>query len=156
MTYSEEKISRSVTITEAYENLANAIVKQAVVDYKAQLRKLAKKPKDKDAQREAERLEKFFHSGWYEQLTNLDGDWLIRKVREMVKDEIKEKMRKKAEQLKKELEKEEKAFRKILEQILAGGARLDEETVYYLESMDIVDGIVIFGSSPSVCSSVPV
>ena len=79
MKYSEEKISRTCNINEAYENLANAIVKQAVVDYKEPLRKLEKNPNDKEAKRDAERIERFFHSGWYTQLTGIDGDWLIRK-----------------------------------------------------------------------------
>ena len=139
MSYSEEKISRTCNINEAYENLANAIVKQAVVDYKEPLRKLEKNPNDKEAKRDAERIERFFHSGWYTQLTGIDGDWLIRKTREMVKEEIREKMRRKAEQMRKKLEKEEKAFRRIMEQILSFGGCISIDTIYYLEYMEIID-----------------
>ena len=136
MSYSEEKISRGCNINEAYENLANAIVKQAVVDYKEPLRKLMKNPNDKDAKREAERIERFFHSGWYTQLTSLDRDWLIRKTKEMVKEEIREKIRKK-------LEKEARAFRKVLEQILSLGGYISIDTIYYLEYMEIIDEMKI-------------
>ena len=136
MSYSEEKISRTCNINEAYENLANAIVKQAVVDYKEPLRKLEKNPNDKEAKRDAERIERFFHSGWYTQLTSIDGDWLIRKIREMVKEEIREKIRKK-------LEKEARAFRKVLNQILSLGGYISLDTIYYLEYMEIIDEMKI-------------
>ena len=33
---------------------------------------------------EAMQMEKFFHSGWYEILTDVDPDYLIRKLREKV------------------------------------------------------------------------
>ena len=144
MSYSEEKISRTCNINEAYENLANDIVKQAVVDYKEPLRKLMKNPNDKEAKHEAERIERFFHSGWYTQLTGIDGDWLIRKTKEMVKEEIREKMQKKAEQLRKKLEKEEKAFRRILQQILSLGGCIDLDTLWYLEHMEVIDDATAF------------
>ena len=143
MSYSEEKISRTCNINEAYENLANAIVKQAVMDYKEPLRKLMKNPNDKEAKHDAERIERFFHSGWYTQLTSIDGDWLIRKTREMVKEEIREKMQKKAEQLRKKLEKEARTFRKVLEQILSLGGYISIDTIYYLEYMEIIDEMKI-------------
>ena len=136
MSYSEERISRTCNINEVYENLANAIVKQAVVDYKVPLRRLEKNPNDKDAKREAVRIERFFHSGWYTQLTSIDGDWLIRKTREMVKEEIREKLRRK-------LEKEARAFRKVLEQILSLGGYISIDTIYYLEYMEIIDEMKI-------------
>ena len=136
MSYSEEKISRTCNINEAYENLANAIVKQAVVDYKEPLRKLEKNPNDKEAKRDAERIERFFHSGWYTQLTSIDGDWLIRKTREMVKEEIREKIRR-------TLEKEARAFRKVLGQILSLGGYISLDTIYYLEHMEIIDEAVV-------------
>ena len=64
-----------------YENLANAIVAQAAKDY---LSALKKNPANRMAMDEAMRLEKFFHSGWYGILTNVDPDYLIRKLREKV------------------------------------------------------------------------
>lgn len=68
-----------------YENLANAIIKQAARDYMTVLRKLKKNPQNKAAMAEAMELERFFHSGWYGCLTSVDGDYLIERLREEVK-----------------------------------------------------------------------
>ena len=66
----------------AYENLANAIIVQAAEDYRAALKKIKAHPKNKDVINEALRIERFFRSGWYQRLTNVDGDFLIRKLQE--------------------------------------------------------------------------
>ena len=50
---------------DCYQNLANAIVLQAVRDYEAVLRRLMRNPRNQDAQREKKRLERFFFSQWY-------------------------------------------------------------------------------------------
>ncbi len=89
---------------EPYENLANAIVMQAVKDYRQAIHFLkrhphtpdlgteeAKKDKRKRTLREKiinnegvqDDVERFFHSGWFELLSNLDGKVLLNKVREM-------------------------------------------------------------------------
>lgn len=65
-----------------YENLANGIIVQAASDYKAALKKIKKNPQNQDAVDEALSIERFFHSGWYGALTALDGDFLIRRLRE--------------------------------------------------------------------------
>ena len=65
-----------------YENLANAIILQAVKDYKWALHRLDVNPRNQDAMHEKERLERFFHSPWYETLTDLDADRLIEGVKE--------------------------------------------------------------------------
>lgn len=54
---------------EPYQNLANAIIAVAADDYRNALQKNNEKLKAS--------LEKFFHSKWYETLTNLNGDKLI-------------------------------------------------------------------------------
>lgn len=72
---------------EPYEELANAIVRQAVDDYKKALHKLRKNPRNKSALMEISRLERFFHSGWYSELTRLDADQLLAGVRILVKKE---------------------------------------------------------------------
>lgn len=79
---------------EPYENLANAIIKQAVVDYKAQLHRLLKNPQNTDAMHEAQRIEKFFHSDWYAALTEVNPDRLIDGVRILVRKEAAERERK--------------------------------------------------------------
>ena len=76
---------------EAYENLANAIVLSAVRDYKNALIRLRKHPESEACQREVKRQEQFFYSPWYEMLTNLNPDYLSRKIKEMI-DEKYEKM----------------------------------------------------------------
>lgn len=65
-----------------YERLANAIILQAVSDYRAALKKIRKNPRNKSAMHDAMSLEKFFRSEWYQQLTSVDGEYLIRRLRE--------------------------------------------------------------------------
>ncbi len=67
---------------ERYENLANAIVIQAVKDYKQILKMCIQYPDDAEWQREKEELEQFFVSHWYSKLTEVDGEWLMRKIKE--------------------------------------------------------------------------
>lgn len=69
-----------------YENLANAIILQAVNDYRVALKKVKRNPDNKDAIQEALNIEKFFRSSWYEALTSVDGDFLIRKIRAEITD----------------------------------------------------------------------
>ena len=57
-----------------YERLANAIVLQAVADYRVALKKIKAHPKNREAISEALEIEKFFRSGWYSQLTDVDGE----------------------------------------------------------------------------------
>ena len=52
-----------------YEELANAIVLQAVKDYRLN-----------DDERELASIERFFRSGWFQTLTSLDGEVLIEKL----------------------------------------------------------------------------
>ena len=52
-------------MTDPYENLANAIVLQAVKDYRDALKRLKKKPGNQTAMSDAMECERFFRSGWY-------------------------------------------------------------------------------------------
>lgn len=64
-----------------YENLANAIVLQAVRDYRKVLKHLSANPgswTDSDEKRD---LEAYFRSADYKRLTALDGEMLIRRLR---------------------------------------------------------------------------
>ena len=56
-----------------YERLANAIILQAVADYRVALKKIKAHPKDRKAIDEALEIERFFRSGWYSQLTSVAG-----------------------------------------------------------------------------------
>ena len=68
-----------------YERLANAIVLQAVSDYRVALKKIKAHPKNREAISEALEIEKFFRSGWYSILTDVDGEYLIRRLQEEVR-----------------------------------------------------------------------
>ena len=68
-----------------YERLANAIVIQAADDYRIALKKIKAYPKNKEAISEALELERFFRSGWYSQLTSVDGEYLIRRLKEEIR-----------------------------------------------------------------------
>lgn len=79
--------------SEFYSQLAMAVVSQAVKDYREALANYkralnfwnidAREEFINDAKGELRRLEKFFHSGRYSILTNIDPDIVIRKVRQM-------------------------------------------------------------------------
>lgn len=76
-----EQMSSKKLSENPYEALANAIVLQAVNDYRTASKKVKKNPESKDAIQEALSIEKFFRSPWYEALTTVDGEFLIRKIR---------------------------------------------------------------------------
>ena len=67
-----------------YEELANAIIIRAAKDYRAAARKLKRNPHNHLAQAEIDSIERFFRSDWYKCLTEVDGEMLIRKLKEEV------------------------------------------------------------------------
>ena len=67
-----------------YERMANAIILQALTDYRAAVKRVKRNPKDRERMDEALRIERFFRSGWYQRLTNVDGEFLIRKLQENI------------------------------------------------------------------------
>ena len=68
-----------------YRELADAIIVQAARDYRSALWMLKRNPWNEDAEQMKRDVERFFHSRWYRSLTELDGDWLLQKLREEVK-----------------------------------------------------------------------
>ena len=68
-----------------YERLANAIILQAVDDYRAALKAVKRNPNDREAMDEALSIERFFRSGWYGTLTSIDGEYLIRRLQEEIR-----------------------------------------------------------------------
>ena len=66
----------------AYENLANAVIEQAVKDYRQTRVKLAKDAEDVMALKMRRETERFFRSAWFGQLTALDGELLLEKLEE--------------------------------------------------------------------------
>lgn len=63
-----------------YENLANAIILQAVRDYRMALKSLRANPRNRSAQADKEENESFFRSQWFTVLTSVDGEMLIRSL----------------------------------------------------------------------------
>lgn len=68
-----------------YEKLANAVILQAVKDYRYALKRVKMNPRNKAAMSDAMECERFFRSGWFSTLTTVDGEFLINKLREEVK-----------------------------------------------------------------------
>ena len=64
-----------------YQTLANAIVIQAAKDYREALTKLKKYPNNTEALTVKDDCERFFRSSWYEALTEVDGSFLMKKLR---------------------------------------------------------------------------
>lgn len=73
---------------EPYQALANAIVELAVKDYKKALKRHYHFPNSENYSTEVKSLERFFRSGWYGMLTDLDGEYLITGIRRMVRKEV--------------------------------------------------------------------
>lgn len=64
-----------------YEDLANAIVLQAATDYRKVLRDLKRNPNYTPALRDKAEIESFFRSEWYQTLTPISGELLIKKLK---------------------------------------------------------------------------
>lgn len=71
-----------------YENLANAIIVQAVVDYRKELDILEKRPRDLNAQAHKKKLERFFRSEYFRILSNIDPEYLMWRVQNTPLSEI--------------------------------------------------------------------
>ena len=65
---------------ECYENLANAIIEQAVKDYVRAIQVLKRNKNSIDAQKMLKDVLSFFRSEWFTALTDLDPDVLIEKI----------------------------------------------------------------------------
>ena len=63
-----------------YEELANAIVIQAVVDYRAATKRLEKHPLDKMQKHTQREVLRFFRSDWFGILTTLNPEVIIGKL----------------------------------------------------------------------------
>lgn len=67
-----------------YEDLANAIVLQAVNDYRVALKCLKVNPRNRTAAADKGEIERFFRSRWFTVLTSVDGEMLIRSLQREV------------------------------------------------------------------------
>lgn len=66
---------------DSYELLANAIIEQAVTDYRKAQKKLCRDPKHETAKQTVKGIERFIRSPWYSVLTNVDPDALIDRLK---------------------------------------------------------------------------
>jgi len=72
-------------MSDPYEDLANAIVLLAVKDYRDALKKLMKYPRHESAKHTKAEVERFLRSDWYRELTAVEPEILLRKLKEEVK-----------------------------------------------------------------------
>ena len=69
-------------MNDGYEELANAIVMQAVKDWRKAVRTLKKRPRYEAAKQMRDECERFFRSEWFEELTSVDGSVILRKLKQ--------------------------------------------------------------------------
>lgn len=68
-----------------YEALGNAIILQAVKDYRAALKKIKHNPKSRTAIDEALTIEMFFRGPLFGVITNVDPEFLISKLQDEIR-----------------------------------------------------------------------
>jgi len=66
---------------DGYRELASAIVLQAVKDWRSAAKTLRKRPRYELAIKLKADCERFFRSGWFETLTNVDGRVILQKLK---------------------------------------------------------------------------
>lgn len=66
-----------------WQKLANAIVEQAVKDYRLEQARVKANPQNSDhAKAEVRKLERFFRSQWFEALTDVDGRLILLRLKQ--------------------------------------------------------------------------
>ncbi len=91
---------RSAGLEGGYAQLVAAIIKQAVLDYDEVLQALFARPsgfRRVELETEKADLENFFHSAWYDSLTELDGEKLMQMTKSRAVERAKNKIRKEHE-----------------------------------------------------------
>jgi hypothetical protein len=68
----------------AYRELANAIVLQAVRDYRDALKRLERSPYSRTLLRDKREVERFFRSDWFATLTEIDPVMLMERLKSEV------------------------------------------------------------------------
>ena len=72
----------AVLLTDGYAELANAIILQAVKDYRQSLCMLKRRPDSSPWRKEKRSCERFFHSSWFSMLTDADPNMILDGLRE--------------------------------------------------------------------------
>ncbi len=67
---------------ECWTSLANAVILQAIDDYRAVCGKLKRRPDLQKSAAQKRSLERFFTSRWFRTLTTVDGQALLDRLRE--------------------------------------------------------------------------
>ena len=70
-------VIESCYIDDGWQMLAEAVILQAVDDYRRVLHRQKKYPDSLELQREIHSIEQFIRSGWFETLCDLDGRKLL-------------------------------------------------------------------------------
>ena len=83
----QKSIRKETVSLDSLTALANAIIVQAAKDYRRALRKQKKDPGNVSAKIPIEEAEQFFRSDWYRILTTIDGETLIKQLKEEVTDD---------------------------------------------------------------------
>lgn len=68
--------------------LANAIILQAVKDYRTAYAAYRRNPNSKSACDEVTELVRFFTGSWYAELTSVNGEYLVRKLNAEIDAEL--------------------------------------------------------------------
>ena len=68
-------------MSDPYESLANAIILQAVKDWRDSVKKLKKRPRFQPAIDVKKECEEFFLSDYFKILSSVDGVWLLTKLK---------------------------------------------------------------------------
>ena len=64
-----------------WENLANAIILQAVEDYRGARHRVRMLPGQTESQKRIREVERFFRSDWFKALSKVDGKALLMKLK---------------------------------------------------------------------------
>ena len=143
------------TTEECYEELMNAIVLQAVTDWKDGWKRLQKNPKDTYAMSLKDSSESFYWSEWYKHLLDYPAEDLMAKLPEMAKAELLETTKRKyisAYKMREKLKpkKDSKAKQKKLKGALIRMVEAEEDmrskwfiSLYYSIPEEMIEGCVL-------------
>ena len=63
-----------------YEHICKAIIVQAVNDYRREMKRVIVNPRNKEALDEVLDIEEFLKSQWFQQLCQLDGQYILKRL----------------------------------------------------------------------------
>ena len=72
-----------------WEDLANAIILQAVKDYRRARKRTLRYKEAEKSWRTVKEIRRFFRSEWFKQLTTVSGEYLLNELEEDIRNERK-------------------------------------------------------------------